>query len=205
MEDLQTSSNEFENKGHQLEVSMARFIRTQNMIETKAEHTISSIIDLDDLKDIMIPFYEMTGLGVGLFDQNNKPLVSVGWQKICSHFHQKHPEAHKSCVESENYFRKHFEANKAISFKCNNGLWDMAYPIYVDDEFWGSIYFGQFFFDTDEIDKNYFLNQASRYNFDQDAYIGLLKEVPILTRPKINAYIKLFVTVIEKIAKIGKL
>lgn len=205
MGNTQTASNEFESKGHQLEVSMARFIRTQKMIDTNNDQSIAAIIDLDDLKDIMVPFYEMTGLGVGLFDKNNRELVSVGWQKICTKFHQQHPEAHKSCVESERYLRKHFEPNTAISYKCNNGLWDMAYPIYVDDELWGSIYFGQFFFDTDAIDKTYFLNQASRYNFDQEAYIGLLKEVPILSRQKINAYIKLFVTIVEKIANVGKL
>ena len=204
MEELQTSNTEFENKGHQLEVSMARFIRTQNMIDNKAELTISSILDMDDLKDVMEPFYDMTGLGIGIFDQNNKALVSVGWQKICSNFHQKHPVAYKGCKESEKYFKKNFEPNKAISYKCSNGLWDMAYPIYVDDEFLGSIYFGQFFYDSDDINKDFFLNQATRFNFDQEAYISLLREVPILNKQKIDAYIKLFITIIEKMAKIGK-
>lgn len=205
MENSNLSNTDIENIGHQLEVSMARFIRTQSMIDNDLDVNIASIIDVEDFKDLMIPFYEMTGLGVGLFDQNNKLLVSVGWQKICSHFHQKHPEAHKGCVESENFFKKNFEPNKAISYKCKNGLWDMAYPIYIDDEFMGSIYFGQFFYDNDAIDKTFFLNQAEKFNFDQEAYIGLLKEVPILNQKKIDSYVKLFITIIEKIARVGKL
>lgn len=205
MENPQTTNSEFINKGHELEVSMVRFIRTHATVAHDEDLTISSILDLDDLKDIMEPFYEMTGLGIGIFDQQNRPVLTVGWQKICSHFHQKHPLSHKACIESEQYFKNNFEQNMAISNKCSNGLWDMAYPIFVDNELIGSIYFGQFFYDTDTIDKEFFLNQAAKYNFDQEAYIELLKKVPILSKQKIDAYIKLFVTIVEKIAKIGKL
>lgn len=196
---------DLESKGHQLEVSMARFIRTKDMKVSDGEFSIADIIDIEDLKEIMEPFYETTGLGVGLFDNKNKLLVSAGWQKICTHFHQKHPEASSSCAESANYFTKNFEPNKAISYKCKNGLWDMAYPIYVDDDFLGSINFGQFFFDNEKIDRDFFVNQATKYNFDQEEYLGQLRNVPILGADKINAYIKLFVTIIEKISKIGKL
>lgn len=195
-------TNDIENRGHQLEVSMARFIRTPKM---NKDVSISDVIDTDDLKEIMDPFYEMSGLGVSLFDNNNELITSSGWQKICSNFHQKHPESHKSCIESGNYFKKNFQPNTAISYKCSNGLWDIAYPLYIDDDFLGSIYFGQFFFDDEEIDKDFFVHQAEKFSFDKDAYIGILKEVPILNREKINAYIKLFVSIIEKIAKVGKL
>ena len=175
------------------------------MIESNREISITTIIDIDDLKDLMIPFYEMTGLGVGLFDNNSKLLASVGWQKICSHFHQKHPDANQSCIESERFFKKNFEPNKAISFKCKNGLWDIAYPIYIDDDYLGSFYFGQFFYDYDVIDKKFFINQAQKFNFDQEAYIGLLRQVPILNPSKVDSYVKLFVTIIEKIAKVGRI
>jgi len=160
-------NSEFENRIHQLEVSMVRFIRTPNMIDLNHEISIATIIDLKDLKDLMVPFYEMTGLGVGLFDKNNKVLVSVGWQKICFHFHQKHPEANQSCIESERFFKKNFEPNKAISFKCRNGLWDIAYPLYIDDDFLGSIYFGQFFYDNLALIFNRNQKQGEQHAKDQ--------------------------------------
>ncbi|MDA3930180.1 MAG: PocR ligand-binding domain-containing protein [Prolixibacteraceae bacterium] len=205
MSELDLSKTEIEYRSHALEISMARFIRTPKMNEASTEISISDILDVNDLKDIMEPFYETTGLGVGLFDRNSKLLTSAGWQKICTNFHQKHPEAHRACIESERFFKKNFEANKAISYKCKNGLWDMAYPIYLDDEFLGSIYFGQFVFDNDDIDKSFFIGQAQKFNFDTEEYIGLLKKVPILNKEKVDSYIKLFVTIIEKIAKVGKL
>lgn len=194
-----------ENIAHQLEVSMARFNRSSALKDSNTTVSISDLINIEDLKEIMDVFLDATGLGVGLFDNNNKILVSAGWQKICTHFHKKNPSAHKSCIESEHFFKNNFEPNKAISYKCNNGLWDIAYPIYVDDDFLGSIFFGQFFYDDEEIDKTFFEERARKFNFDVDAYIEELKNIPILKRTKVESYVKLFVKIIEKTASIGNL
>lgn len=205
MDNSKALSIKLENKAHQLEVSMARFIRGSLPFDLNKIISISDIINLDDLKEIMEAFLDATGLGVGLFDNNNKLLVSAGWQKICTNFHQKHPVAHKSCIESEKYFKNNFTPNKAISYKCSNGLWDIAYPIYLDDDFMGSIFFGQFFYDDEEIDKDFFIGRAKKYNFNVDAYIDQLKNIPILNRKKVESFVKLFVKIVEKSAKIGVL
>jgi ligand-binding sensor protein len=195
----------YENRVKQIDVTMLRFIITPELHDQKTALSIESLIDVDDLKDLMQPFYTSTGLGVGLFGKDHQLLASVGWQKICTHFHKQHPEALRSCRESEQFFKKHFEPNKAISFKCSNGLWDVAYPIFLGDELMGSIQFGQFFFDHEPIDKQFFIKQAERYQFDQLAYIEQLKQVPILNQDKVDAYIRLFISIVEKIAKTSKL
>lgn len=205
MENQQDLKTDFESRVHQLEVSMLRFIRTPEMLNQHNDFSIENLIDVNDVKDLMQPFYASTGLGVGLFNKDHQLLATVGWQKICTHFHKHHPEAHQSCRESEQFFKKHFEPNKAISFKCSNGLWDVAYPIYLDEEFLGSIQFGQFFFDHEPIDKHFFIKQAEKYQFDQQAYIEQLKQVPILNQEKVDAAIRLFVSIVEKIANTGKL
>ena len=205
MDSLNVVKDELLDKAHQLEVSMIRFIRHQSLLEKKADISLSDLFNIDDLKEIMIPFHESTGLGVALFDENHELLASEGWQKICTNFHQKHPEAHHSCLESENYFKKHFKPNQAISHKCKNGLWDIAYPIFLDDNLIGSIVFGQFFYADEKIDKTFFIGQAEKFNFDQDAYITELKTVPIMNRGQIESYVKLFVKIIEKTASLGEL
>lgn len=205
MENTKPRSIELENKAHQLEVSMARFIRGSSQSDLNSNISISDIININDIKELMDVFLEATGLGIGIFDSNNKLIVSAGWQKICTHFHQKNPESNKSCIESENFFKKNFEPNKAISYKCNNGLWDIAYPIYLDDDFLGSIFFGQFFYDDEEIDKDFFIERARKFNFDEETYIEELKNIPIIKRNKVESFIKLFVKIIEKTASVGEL
>lgn len=201
MANQQIFPENFESRVHQLEMSMQSFIRTPDSQLQTNNLSIENFLDMVDLKDLMQPFYASTGLGVGLFNKEHHLLASVGWQKICTHFHQQHTEAHQSCSESKQFFKTHFEPNKAISFKCRNGLWDVAYPIYLNDDFLGSLQFGQFFFDHEPIDKQFFVKQAEKYRFDQQAYIEELKQVPILNKEKVNAYIRLFISIIEKMAK----
>ena len=199
------TKNDLIDKAHELEVSMARFIRHQSLIDRPTDISLYDLFNIDDLKEIMVPFYESTGLGVALFDSSHHLVESAGWQKICTNFHKKHPVAHRSCIESENYFKQNFEPNKAISFKCKNGLWDIAYPIFLDEKLIGSISFGQFFFDDEEIDKTFFVKQAEEFNFNQDSYLSTLRNVPIIKRAQIDAYVKLFVKIIEKTARLGAL
>lgn len=205
MDKIDNSPNSLIPKAHQLEVSMARFMNHRPLIEGDKNNTISELFEIEDLKEIMVPFYESTGLGVALFDENHQVLISEGWQKICTNFHQKHSKANLACIESKHYFKAHFEPNKAISYKCKNGLWDIAYPIYLDENLIGSILFGQFFFDDDEIQKKFFVEQAQKFNFDQHEYIAQLRNIPIIRRNKIESYVKLFVKIIEKTAKLGLL
>lgn len=193
---------DFSKRSHQLEVSMARFV--SNRIPKPSDSPdISDILNIDDLKDIMHPFYASTGLGVGIFDNKYKLLASSGWQKICTHFHQQHPESHKSCAESEGFFKANFEPQKTIAYKCNNGLWDISYPLYLDDNLVGSIRFGQFFYTDDSIEKEFFLKQAQKFNFDQEAYFNQLKQVPILSKQEVENFVQLFIRIIEKLANIN--
>lgn len=199
-----TTNSDFNSNARLLEISMRRFSKNDTFLETDTNN-ITNIIDLEDFNDLILSFNEMTNLGVALFDSSNQLLSSAGWQKICTKFHQKHPDAEKSCSDTEKFFSKNFEPNVAISHKCKNGLWDVAYPFFVDNEYLGNIQFGQFFYSSEEIDKAFFINQANKFNFDKDAYIKHLKNVPILSEEQVNSYVKFFLTVIEKIARIGKL
>jgi len=159
--------------------------------------SISQLIDIEQLSVIMEPFWQSTGLGVALFDENFDVLTSVGWQKICTHFHQKHPEAHKSCIESQNYFRKNFKPDEILSYKCKNGLWDLAYPIFQQETFLGYVSFGQFFINDEEIEKAFFVQQAQKYNFDTEAYISHLRTIPIFSSVKLESHITLFLTMLK--------
>jgi ligand-binding sensor protein len=163
----------------------------------KSIQSVKQLFGVDQLSELMEPFRLSTGLGVALFDEHFELLASAGWQKICTHFHQKHPEAHRSCIESQNYFRNHFKPDEFLSYKCKNGLWDIAFPIYNHDAFIGYVSFGQFFINEEEITKDFFVQQAQKYNFDMEAYISQLRSIPIFSREKLEAHVSLFLTMLK--------
>jgi ligand-binding sensor protein len=159
--------------------------------------TIRQFLVIEQFSELMEYFFQSTSLGVALFDEKFEVITSVGWQKICTHFHQKHPESFKSCIESQNYFRKNFKPDEVLSLKCNNGLWDMAYPIYAGHTFLGYVGFGQFFISDDVIDKEFFIQQSQKYNFDTEAYIGQLRNIPIFPIQKLESHIILFLNLLK--------
>ena len=161
--------------------------------------SISQMVNIDDVVEIMDPFYRSTGLGVALYDENHVLLKSKGWQKICTLFHKQNTEAHKGCIESERFLTKGFRPDLAIAHKCRNGLWELAFPIFMNDKRIGHVNFGQFFLTGEEIDKNYFLEQAEKYSFDKEKYICFLRNVPILAVEKIESDVELFLMMILKL------
>jgi ligand-binding sensor protein len=163
--------------------------------------SIDTLLKINNLKDVIEPFYTFTGLGVAIFSAQHDILLKQGWQKICTNFHKKNEKASKSCFESETFFQNNYQPNQVLSYKCSNGLWDIAYPFYINGVFVGSIHFGQCFFDDDEIDKSFFIQQANKFKFDEYQYISTLKEVPIFNYKKVLAGIELLIKVIEKMIK----
>lgn len=159
--------------------------------------SIKEVLVSEQFSELIESFFQSSGLGVALFDEKYEVVTSVGWQKICTHFHQKHPESFKSCIESQHYFRKNFKPDEILSLKCNNGLWDIAYPIYAGETFFGYVGFGQFFVSDDVIDKEFFIQQSQKYNFDTEAYIGQLRNIPIFPIQKLESHISLFLNILK--------
>jgi len=190
---------------HLIEVSKKKdkieFNPTSNKTINNRAVSIEDVLEIKNLEEIIDSFYSFTGLGVAIFSPQHKVLLKQGWQKICTNFHKNNNSASKSCFESEAFFLNNYQPNQVISYKCSNGLWDIAYPFYISDVFVGSIHFGQCFFDDDEIDKSFFIQQAHKFDFDEDQYINSLKEVPILNYDKVLFGIKLLIKVIEKLIK----
>ncbi|HKM93047.1 MAG TPA: PocR ligand-binding domain-containing protein [Prolixibacteraceae bacterium] len=179
------------------EVELSNFnFKTVN----KTASELEKILIMPDVLGFMKIFFASSSLGVSIFDRNKKQIAQFGWQKICTDFHFKNSETNKMCNESEKYFFKHFKPNKAISYKCKNGLWDISYPLYRNKTFLGYVTFGQFFYSSDHIDKTFFLDRAKRFNFDTEAYIERLKEVPILDALKLEAHVTLFLKMLDKLS-----
>jgi ligand-binding sensor protein len=90
-----------------------------------------------------------------------------------------------------------FKPNEILSYKCKNGLWDLAYLIFRQKAFLGYVSFGQFFIDDEEIEKAFFVQQSQKYNFDTEAYISHLRTIPIFSNPKLESHIALFLMILN--------
>ena len=163
----------------------------------------SDLVDVADLQQLVNHLSELSGLGVGITDSNKNILVTCGWKKICSAFHRIHPISLENCLNSNNLIKQNLGTENPISCKCNNGLRDIAYPIFIKNKHVASIYIGQFLYDDEKIDKQYFELQAKKYGFDKKEYMNCLKEIPLISHQKEETMKNFAVTLAQMFTKTG--
>lgn len=149
--------------------------------------SLSDIFDTKQIQSLMDNFYKLTPIPMAIIDDNGKVLIGVGWQDICTQFHRKNPLACKNCIESDTILTKQIPEGEFQLYKCRNGMWDMATPIIIGDRHMGNLFIGQFFFDDEEVNYDYFRLQAAKYGFDEKEYISALENVPRLSRQVVES------------------
>ncbi len=166
-------------------------------------YTLTDLIDIEHLQALMDLFYNVAGFGHAISDKDGNILTANGWQEICTNFHRVHSETNVRCIESDTYIHENLEKGKFIQYRCKNGMWDMAAPIVIANQHIATIYYGQFFFEDETIDIDFFIDQARRYHFDETSYIDALKRVPIITRKKADEIMAFYTGFVEFLGNLG--
>ncbi|MDD3573952.1 MAG: PocR ligand-binding domain-containing protein [Methanospirillum sp.] len=165
--------------------------------------SLSDIIDVTEIQQLMDYFYSLTNIGVGIVDINGNVLVKTGWRDICTKFHRVHPETCKQCIESDTQLSSGVAPGTFKLYRCRNNMWDMATPIMLGGAHLGNLFLGQFFFDDEEIDYSFFSKQARKYGFDEEEYIQALKQVPRWSRESIDAVMQFYTNLVSLISKVS--
>jgi PAS domain S-box-containing protein len=148
---------------------------------------LADIIDVQAVQSLMDDFYKFDQITMALVDLKGNVLVSVGWQDICTRFHRAHPETCKYCVESDTKLSAGVLPGEFKLYRCRNNMWDIATPIMVGGQHVGNIFSGQFFFENEPLDYEFFRSQTEKYGFDEEEYIAALEKVPRLNRETVDA------------------
>jgi PAS domain S-box-containing protein len=150
------------------------------------DQEFSNLLDTPAIQSLLDDFSKLTDMVVAILDLKGKILVASGWRDICTQFHRVHPQAAKNCMESDLFLAQHIRPGEYAIYKCKNNLWDVVTPLYVEGKYAANIYTGQFFYDTDVVDDELFVNQAKQFGFDPEKYLAALHRVPRFSRDQIN-------------------
>lgn len=161
---------------------------------------LSDLIDADEISSLMEDFYAVTGMVSAIVDLKGNVLFGVGWQDICTQFHRAHPETAKHCCESDMILSQNC-SGKYNAYRCKNNMWDLASPIEIAGQHVGNIFFGQFFYDDEEVDEECFRKQAYRYGFDEKQYLAALSRVPRFSRKTVNKAMSFYTKLADLIAR----
>jgi PAS domain S-box-containing protein len=131
-------------------------------------------------------------------------LVGCGWQDICVKYHRANPVSAERCRESDQFIKEHLSENAPCEYTCRNGLRDIGVPIRVAGEHLATVFLGQFFYEGESPDREFFSRQARELGFDPTAYLAALDRVPVFSRAaveNIRAYNVALARIISDIAE----
>ncbi|WP_051261614.1 PocR ligand-binding domain-containing protein [Desulfovibrio inopinatus] len=178
----------------------------KTVLEREGGHAnleISDFIDIDALQAMMDNFHKITGMVFALLDLKGTVLIASGWQDICTRFHRVHPETAKYCRESDVELSKGILPGDYKLYRCKNNMWDIATPLIVGGKHVGNLFMGQFLFDDEEIDREFFRQQAQKYGFDEYEYLAALDRLPRWRRDTINTMMRFYSQLAEMIASLS--
>lgn len=147
---------------------------------------LSEILDVAPIQALMNDFYVISHIPMAVLDISGKVLAGTGWQEICTDFHRINEESCRNCIESDIQLSKGIRPGDYRLYKCKNNMWDVATPLMVGEHHVGNIFSGQFFFDDEQPDREFFRAQAQRYSFDEQKYMAALDAVPRLSRETVQ-------------------
>ena len=146
----------------------------------------NELINIDSLKRIAENIYAIAGIHMSVCDIDGSLEFAVGQADICSKFHRMHPTTCKRCVISDQYVNAHIMEGEFVAYKCLNNIWDVAMPVVISGMHIATIFFGQFFYEDEIIDIEYFRAQALEFGFDEKEYLEALSRIPVLSKEKLN-------------------
>lgn len=165
----------------------------------------AQLVDIEQIQHILETHYKITGVLSAILDTDENILAAVGWQDICTRFHRVHPEACERCRESDAYIKAHLPdfTEEYLDYKCKNGLRDVAVPIIIAGEQLATFFTGQFFYDDDKPDVEYFRAQAREFGFDEESYLEALSRVPVFTREQIRNIMDFYRNLVQIMTAMG--
>lgn len=168
----------------------------------EAQRALAAVIDFSLLNDIFENFLSVTGLPIAVVDLDGQVLASSKWQRMCMAFHRAHKDTLARCIASDTILSRQVqEGSECAVYRCANGLTDCATPIIVDGLHVANLFTGQFLMDVPDI--SFFKRQRELHGFDETEYFQALDNIPIVSREKIPAVLKLLRGLAQQITQLS--
>lgn len=167
------------------------------------EEELANILDSKVLQSLMDALYTITKMGIGIIDLKGNVLVGTGWQDICTKFHRVNPETLKNCIESDLVLSSGLKAGEFRAYKCKNNMWDIVTPIFIGKKHVGNVFLGQFFYEDEIPDYEFFAAQADKYGFDKEEYLKAMDAVPRWSQEKVQNLMQFYAKFAAQISQLG--
>lgn len=164
---------------------------------------LKELINIDSVEKMAENIYKILGIPTGIDGADGTNEIRVGWQDICTKFHRENKISCENCKNSIKFFKEHIAENEHLEYKCLNNMNEIAIPIFASDVHIATVIIGQFFYDDEVIDIEYFRKQAQEFGYNEKEYLEALSKVPVFSRKQVNNVIEYYKGFIMTLAESG--
>lgn len=151
---------------------------------------IYSYISKEKIKNLFENFYQITGLGMQLSDNNGALLMSCKAPSDCCRLLEKHVFCHNECSASRiTAGQRALELGEGYIFACPAELNCIAFPLVISSELLATIIAGPFL--MDDADSTLVSSLKSEKNIDIALSLELydqFKQIPVVSPVRVNHY-----------------
>lgn len=167
--------------------------------------SFTRLVDIEQIRKLLEAYYKITGVVAGILDPDENIIVAVGFHDICARFHRTHPVAGLHCRENDACVKLRLSdcADGYVNYRCRNGMVAVAMPIIINGAHLATLFTGQFFYDDDKPDVEYFRTQAAKFGFDEAGYLEALGRVPVYSRDHVRDIVDYFRHLVEIVTGMG--
>jgi len=170
-------------------------------VRQQMQSKIINFVDFKKVNMLLEGFNQATGFVTAILDLEGNVLSQSGWRHICTDFHRVNSDTAQNCRVSDTVLANQMSnGEKYHSYKCLNGLVDVAVPIIIKGKHIANLFSGQFFFEDPDI--AYFTKQAKQYGFDEIAYLKALEKVPVVSEEKVEDIMQYLINIIQMISEL---
>ena len=164
-----------------------------------SDYKFCDLVDIVAFSKVLDDFFEATGIPNGVLSNDGEIISQSGWMNACKQFHRQNPQSKDNCLRSDKILASNLKEGQIVSSFCKNGLMDYATPIVIEGQILATIILGQVLEESPNL--GYFEKQAKKFNYDKDTYIKSIKEIPIVSKEKMESLMRCMVSIAQILAQ----
>jgi ligand-binding sensor protein len=147
---------------------------------------VRELIDSAAAQPVLDGLAASTGFAFAVLDPRGGVVIAAGWRAVCNGFHRMHPETAAACDRHDRALPGlPCAPGGAVTLACPRGLVVSAAPIVFDGRDVGRTVAGQVFLRAPDLFEAAAV--ASRYGFDEAAYLTAIRAVPVVAPEELDA------------------
>jgi len=147
---------------------------------------VNNIIETQIIQSPMNDFYKRSSVPIAMVDLKGNVLAGVGWQDTLIRFYSVYPKDCKRCMENDEKLFMNVSPGEFKIYRSQTNIWCIVTPFMIGDVHVANIFTGQFFFECEAIDYEFFRSWARKYGFDEEKSIEMLEKVPRLSKKDVD-------------------